>query len=140
MTAPETDAPPPHGWRTFLIIWASQSLSVFGSSITFFATTIWLTAVQFPRASQRGDLALALAGVGIAGTFAGIFGAPLAGAWADRHDRKRTMITMNLGSGVISLLIGSLIALHLLRVWLLIAITLVDGLFGAFHDMAFTTS
>jgi len=140
MSANEVYTPPKHGWRTFLIVWASQSISVFGTGITFFATTIWLTQTLYPLPSQRPQLALALAAVGISGSFAAIFGAPLAGAWADRHDRKHTMIVMNIASGAISLLIGILIGAHLLQVWMLVAITFADGLCGVFHDMAFTTS
>lgn len=41
--------PPPNGWRTFLIVWATQSISVFGSDLTFFALSIWLTQTLYPR-------------------------------------------------------------------------------------------
>ena len=32
--------PPPNGWRTFLITWFTQSISVFGSELTFFALSV----------------------------------------------------------------------------------------------------
>ncbi|MBA2362783.1 MAG: MFS transporter, partial [Chloroflexia bacterium] len=37
-------------------------------------------------------LAFALATTSLAYGLAAIFGAPLAGAWVDRHDRKRIML------------------------------------------------
>ena len=33
----------PRGFRTFFIIWLTQSISTLGSSLTFFALTIWMT-------------------------------------------------------------------------------------------------
>ena len=85
---------PPRGFRTFLIVWATQSVSVIGSALTFFATTIWLTQVLYPQPQQKAELAFALSAVGLAWGLPAVFGAPLAGAWADRHDRKRTMMAM----------------------------------------------
>jgi len=58
--------PPPHGWRTFLIVWATQSISVFGSALTFFTITVWLTQTVYPRPDQQADLAFALAAVSLA--------------------------------------------------------------------------
>ena len=46
--------PPPHGWRTFLITWFTQSISVFGSELTFFALSVWLMQTLYPRADQKG--------------------------------------------------------------------------------------
>ena len=61
MTAP---APayqaPPNGWRTFLIVWATQSISVFGSALTGFAITVWLTTTMYPNPEQKPQLAWAL--------------------------------------------------------------------------------
>ena len=47
---PTVYQPPPNGWRTFLIIWGTQSASVFGSAMTLFAMNIWLT--QTPHELQ----------------------------------------------------------------------------------------
>ncbi|HJW89791.1 MAG TPA: hypothetical protein VJ436_04030, partial [Anaerolineales bacterium] len=84
--------PPPNGFRTFLIVWITQSVSVFGSALTFFTVNIWLTQSLYPLPEQKAQLAFALSAIGLAFGLPTVFGAPLAGAWADRHDRKRTMI------------------------------------------------
>ncbi len=131
---------PPHGFRTFLIVWVTQSVSVFGSALTFFALTIWLTQVLYPTAEQRPQLALALSAVSLAFGIPIIFGAPIAGAWADRHDRKLTMMAMDVGNGVVSALTALLIALGLMQLWMLVIILVASSILTAFHSSAFDTS
>ena len=109
--------PPPNGFRTFLIVWITQSVSVFGSALTFFTVNIWLTQSLYPLPEQKAQLAFALSAIGLAFGLPTVFGAPLAGAWADRHDRKRTMIAADFISALLSL-----------------------ALVGAFHSAAFDTS
>src|SRR5436309_11440046 len=116
------DAPSQRGWRTFLKLWAVESFSEFGTQITFFAITIWLVQVLYPRPEQKGDLALALAAEGIAFALTGLIVAPFAGAWADRHDRKRTMVAMGLASGLITLLLAALVITQALQLWMWIVL------------------
>ncbi len=52
MTAPEY-TPPPSGWRTFLIVWVTQSASLLGSALTLFALTVWLTVAVYPAEARR---------------------------------------------------------------------------------------
>ncbi len=87
---------PPNGWRTFIIVWVSQSVSVIGSALTGFAITIFLTTVLYPDPSQKAQLAWALSALNLANAIPVVFGAPIAGAFVDRHDRKRTMIAMDI--------------------------------------------
>ena len=123
---------PPNGWRTFLIVWTTQSVSVFGSALTFFAVTIWLTQVLYPAPEQKPELAFALSAISLAFALPTVFGAPIAGAWADRHDRKRTMMATDLMSGCMSLLAAALMATQALQLWMLIAIVIVDSMLAAF--------
>lgn len=132
--------PPAHGFRTFLILWATQSVSVFGSALTFFAITIWLTQVRYPAEAQKAELAFALSANSLAFALPTVFGAPLAGAWADRHDRKRTMVAADVASGVLALLLAALMAGGALDLWLLVPLTAGFALLGAFHSSAFFSS
>ncbi len=132
--------PPPNGWRTFLIVWFTQSISVFGTALTFFSVTIWLTQTLYPRPEQKPELALALSVVSLAGGIPIIFGAPIAGAWADRHDRKHTMMVTDFLSGCLSLLIAALMVAQLLNIWMLVVLVVVAAILGAFHNSAFDTS
>ncbi len=132
--------PPPNGWRTFLIVWVTQSVSVFGSALTFFAINIWLTQTLYPRPEQKPELAAALSAVALAFALPTVFGAPIAGAWADRHDRKRTMMAMDFASGWLSLLLAALVITHTLSLPWLIVLMAIHAVFGMFHQSAFDTS
>ena len=132
--------PPAHGFRTFLIVWFTQSISVFGSALTFFAITIWLAQVLYPLPEQRPELAASLAAISLAFALPTVFGAPIAGAWADRHDRKTTMVAMDFASGGLSLILLTLMANDLLPFWLLLVIVVLFAILGMFHGSAFDTS
>jgi hypothetical protein len=54
-----TYVPPAHGFRTFLVLWASQSLSVIGSGMTGFALNVYLAQTLYPAADQKAELAFA---------------------------------------------------------------------------------
>src|SRR5512133_541374 len=131
---------PPGGFRTFLIVWITQSISVFGSALTFFAITIWLTQVQYPSPAQKADLAWALSAIGLTFGVPNVLVTPFAGAWADRHDRKRTMMAMDFVSGCLSLVLVFLIVNHQLNLPILLVIMVAFSTAGSFHASAFDTS
>ena len=132
--------PPPNGFRTFIIVWITQSISVFGTALTFFAVNIWLTQTLYPLAEQKPQLAFALSAISLAFALPVVFGAPLAGAWVDRHDRKRTMMAMDFLSGVLSLVLMALILSDILQLWMLIVLIVGFAFSAAFHSAAFDTS
>ncbi len=132
--------PPAHGFRTFFIVWATQSFSAFGSQLTFFAITVWLTLIRYPMPEQKPELAFALSAIALAFGVPAVFGSPIAGAWADRHDRKRTMMVADFISGMLSLTLMLLIVTQSLELWLLILVIVLASLLGSFHWSAFTTS
>lgn len=134
------DAAPRNGFRTFLILWSTQSLSVVGSALTFFAITIYLTQVLYPAPEQRQALAAALSAVSLAHTVPLLLITPIAGAWADRADRKRTMILADLGNGLLSFaLVGLIVSGNLSMLSLVLLIALLS-LCNAFHGSAFDTA
>lgn len=132
--------PPMHGWRTFWIVWLTQSFSALGSQLTFFAIIIWLTQVLYPLPEDKPELAFAISALGIAFGVPAIFGAPLAGAWADRHDRKRTMVVADFLNGLLSLTLMALILTHVLQLWMLLIGAVIGSTLGSFHWSAFNTS
>lgn len=137
-----TDAyePPKNGWRTFVAVWATQSFSIVGSQIMFFALTIWIAQVLFPRPDQREQLAFALAAEAIIFGVVTMLAAPLAGAWADRHDRKRTMIAMDLANGTLSIVLMLLVSAQTLELWMWLIMAGILALTSTFHGAAFDTS
>lgn len=132
--------PPPNGWRTFLIVWVTQSVSVFGSALTIFALNIWLITTVFPAPEQKPDLAWALSLINIAFAIPIVFFAPISGAWADRHDRKTTMILCDVGNGVAASILLALIFTHQFNVPMLIVLVFVQAMITSFHNAAFDTS
>jgi DHA3 family macrolide efflux protein-like MFS transporter len=133
-------APPANGFRTFLIVWVTQSISVFGSGLTVFALNIWLITDLYPLPSQKPELALAISATSLAFALPTVFLAPLAGAWADRHDRKRTMLVMDFVNGLVSLALMGLVFTNALQLWSLVLLEALAASIGAFHGSAFDTS
>ncbi len=133
----DSAAPPAPDFRKFLVLWASQTLSLFGSFVSQFAVNVWLVRDLYPLPSQRPALALALTATGVAMTAPLIFGMPLAGAFADRHDRRRILQRSNLVLAALSAAIVALLLAH--RLSLPIAVFLLAGyaFAGAFHGAAF---
>jgi MFS family permease len=131
--------PPPHGFRTFVILWITQSVSVFGSALTWFAVMVWLAQSLFPLDEQKPQLALATTALGLTYTIT-LALTPLAGAWADRHDRKRTMMVADFLSGVVSFAMMALMIAGLLEVWSLLILMAAFAAISPFHSSAFDTS
>lgn len=136
----QTYTPPPHGFRTFIIVWAAQSLSVIGSGMTGFALNVYLAQVLYPAPEQKAELALAFTALNLGFTIPFVFGGPLAGAWADRHDRKQIMIVTNLVNGVTTVLTLVLMVMGSLHVWVLVVIGIFAAAAAAFHYAAFDAS
>lgn len=136
----EQYTPPANGWRTFVTVWATQSLSILGTQIMFFALTIWMAQVLFPRPDQKEQLGLALAAEGVIFGVVTMLAAPIAGAWADRHDRKRTMIAMDTANGLLSILLMFLVATQVLQLWMWLVMAAVLACTSTFHGAAFDTS
>jgi MFS transporter, DHA3 family, macrolide efflux protein len=134
------DSPASPRFRTFAIIWATQSLSELGNALGAFALIIWLTQTLYPRPDQQPQLAFALSADALAGALPLILTAPFAGNWADHHDRRRTMLAMDLASGSLSLILVFLLASGTLQLWMLLIFTALFSVFGTFHYTAFDTS
>jgi MFS transporter, DHA3 family, macrolide efflux protein len=132
--------PPPNGFRTFTIVWLTQSLSVVGGAMMGFALNIYLVQGLYPAPEQKPELALALTALNLAFFIPVVFAAPLAGAFADRHDRKRTMILADVLNGLVCVVIIMLMLKGVLQLWMLVLTGIVGALAGAFHYAAFDSS
>jgi DHA3 family macrolide efflux protein-like MFS transporter len=107
---PETaKAPAPAGFRSFLVLWAGQLVSILGNGLTGFGLGIWVYQ-QTGSVTRFGLISLFT-------TLPGILFSPFAGALADRWDRRRTLILADSGSGLVSLSIALLLYFHRLEIW-----------------------
>jgi DHA3 family macrolide efflux protein-like MFS transporter len=133
-------AAPARGWRTFLGLWSSQSFSLFGTAMTAFALTIWLSQLVYPDPGQRRQLALALAVVGLSAGAPLLAAVPIAGTWADRHDRRSTMLVANLVCGAASIGLAWLIATGVREVAVMALPLALIAVATAFHEAALYAS
>ena len=117
---------------SFLLIWASQLFSIFGTGMTRFAVTIW--------AYQQTGKATTLALMGFFNTAAYVLFSPLAGVMADRWSRKWVVALADAGAGLVT---AGLLALFLsgrMQIWHLYLAGVLSNALGAFQDPAFTAS
>ena len=135
-----TDSPPASGFRTFLNLWASQGVSQIGSAVSWFSLSVYLAVVLYPLPAQHASLALGLSLLGVSALLPAFLATPLAGVWADRHDRRRTMLTCDLLNGALTLLAAALMFRQALPLWGLLALSVGLAVLDAFHSASFETS
>ncbi len=139
MTGANAAAPQP-SFRTFLLLWSTQTISLFGTFITQFAINIWLTRDLYPLPTQRTPLALALTVMTLASSAPLILGMPIAGAFADRHDRRLILFVANMSSALLTGAMLALLITHHLPLWLAAILLVGYSLAGSFHSAAFDSS
>ncbi len=118
--------------KTFLWIWMSQLLSIFGSAMTRFALTIW----AYRQTGQATTLAL----MSFFNAGAYVLFSPLAGVLVDRHNRKWIIVLADVGAGLVTLGMLVLYASGKLQIWHIYLGGVVNNAFGAFQEPAFSAS
>lgn len=84
-------------FRTFLIVWAGQLVSLIGSSLTWFGLSVWV----FLETGSVTSLSMML----LASTLPRIILSPIAGAYVDRWDRRWVMLGSDALTGLGTLVI-----------------------------------
>lgn len=128
-TAPQAASP---GLRTYFVLVATQTVSLLGSRISFFAVGI----AVFMRTSQATPIAI----ISLCQILPWIVGAGFAGAVADRFDRRRLMIVANLGFVATSSLLLASFASGGFPLWQFYALTFVAATIGTVAQPAFRAS
>ncbi len=116
--------------RDFMKLWIGQSISEFGSQISQLA--IPLLALYELNATTF-EFAL----LGVLGFMPFILFALPAGVWVDRLRRRSILIVGDASRAVLLALIPILWALGVLRIWQLLVLTFVIGIFTVFFDVAY---
>src|SRR5574341_1071909 len=88
------------GFRIFTVIWSGQFVSTIGSGLTGFALGVWIY-------EQTGSVTLFALNM-LAFALPNLLVAPLAGALADRWDRRHVMMLSDSGAGLSTLAIALL--------------------------------
>jgi MFS family permease len=123
---------PPRGFRTFLLIWLGQLLSLVGSGLTGFALGVWV----FRTTGSVTKFAL----ISLATALPGILFSPIAGALVDRWDRRKAMILSDIGAGVCTLSMALLLMADRLEVWHIYIAMGISSTFSAFQWPAYSAA
>ncbi len=124
--------PAPRTMKTFLIIWIGQTISLLGSGLTSFALGVWI----FEKTGQATPFALTV----LFGTLPRVVLAPLAGAVADRWNRRWLMILADTGDALVTLAIALLLFFNRLDIGYVYLTALFGSIFGTFQEPAWQAS
>jgi MFS family permease len=114
----------------FVKLWTGQSISEFGSQVSQLAIP-WLAAVDLNASPLQFSL------LGVFGFLPFILFALPAGVWVDRLSRRQILIVGDATRAILLLLIPILWATHTLRMWHLLVLSFVIGIFTVFFDVAY---
>jgi MFS family permease len=118
-----------HAWRAlqhrnFKLFFFGQSISVIGTWMTRLATS-WLVY-------RLTHSALLLGVVSFAGYIASFVLGPFAGVWVERLNRRKLLVWTQAAAAVQSLALAALSLAHVITLWEIIALTVLQGLINAF--------
>ena len=116
--------------RDFSLLWAGQTVSVFGTLIGGFAVALVAVVVL---GATPSDLAL----LRVAGLVPVVVTGAFVGALVDRTSRRTTMILADLGRFAVLLAVPALTALGQLSILWLAVIVALTGVLGLFFDVAY---
>jgi len=118
--------------RNFLVVWGGQTISMFGSRVSYIAWIWWVL--------EKTDSAAAVAAIGIAAELPSLILGPIAGALVDRMDRRRVMLWMNVINAAIFGSAAFLLFADLLQVWHAYLLTSASATAMAFHRPSLQSS
>ncbi len=118
-----------HAWRAlrhrnFKLFFAGQSISVIGTWMTRLATS-WLVF-------RLTHSALLLGIVSFAAQIVSFALGPFAGVWVERLDRRKLLVWTQAAAAVQSLALAALTLAHVITLWEIIALSVLQGLINAF--------
>ena len=122
----------PEELRPFVTLWIGQFISIIGSEVTDFAITIWAWEIT----GKATPLSLILLFNKIPSIIAAIF----AGTIVDRYNRKVLMFFGDTASCVSTIFLLILLLTNRLSIWHLYLTATVNGFFGYFQDLAYSSS
>ena len=119
----ETNKSP--GFKSFLLIWFGQLISLTGSGLTGFAIGVWVFL-------ETGSTTL-FALIQLFTTLPNIFIGPIAGALVDRWDRRKAMLFSDGGAAFCTLIIFILLSIEKLEIWHIYMLLTISSSFAPFN-------
>lgn len=119
-------------FQTFALVWFGQMISLIGSSMTWFAVSIWMWQLT----GRATDLAL----FGFFSQLPQILMYLISGTIVDRGNRKLLMIVGDLMTGVLTIILAILYFTNHLQIWHLYLSVAIAGIFEQCQELAFEAS
>lgn len=119
-------------FKSFLLIWLGQLLSLTGSGLTGFAIGVWV----FLRTGSTTLFAL----IQMFTTLPSILIGPFAGALVDRWDRRKAMLLSDTGAAICTSIIFLLLSLEKLDIWHIYLLLSISASFAAFQWPAYSAA
>ena len=119
-------------FKTFLVIWSGQLVSLVGSGLTRFALGVWVY--------QQTGSATQFALISLAATFPVVVLSLFSGSLVDRWDRRRTLIVSDCVAAVPTLAVALLFAAGGLEIWHVYVAVAVGSCSTAFQWPAYSAS
>jgi len=116
--------------RDFKMLWAGETISLFGSHVTFLALPLMAVLVLDATPTQMGYL-------GAAHYLPFLLVTLFAGVWVDRHRRRPILIVSNLGRALLIGLIPLLAFSGKLTMGHLYVVVFLVGILTVFFDLAY---
>ncbi|HEX2077352.1 MAG TPA: MFS transporter [Longimicrobium sp.] len=120
------------GMRTFSIVWFGQMVSMIGTALTDFGVGVWIY--------QKTGSATPFAMVLLCMVIPGILATPVAGALADRMDRRRLMVLADTGAALSTLFMAAMLLSGGLELWHILAAVTFASTCRAFQGPAWMAS
>jgi MFS transporter, DHA3 family, macrolide efflux protein len=119
-------------WKSFLIFWFGQVVSMLGSGLTGFGLGVWV----YERTGSVSDFTLMF----LFGALPGLFLAPLVGTLVDRWDRRWVLILADLGAALATVALIVLLSLGRLQLWEIYIIVAVGASCISLQNPAFAAT
>ena len=122
--------------QTFFIVWIGQVISLLGSKLTEFALGFWILDQTYQDTGTITQFALTI----LCMYLPKVLISPFAGVLVDRWNRRTAMILSDLGTGIITLAILSLVWTSNLTVWHIYIALIASSSFNAFQQPAYSAA
>lgn len=121
-----------NNFRRYIIFWFSQALSQLGSSMTSFALILWAY-------TQKGT-AMTVSLMTFFNYVPYVIASLFAGAYVDRHSKKKIMLVSDSIAAICSVGILALYTENALQIWSIYLVNFIIGFMEAFQEPAATVA
>ncbi len=122
--------------QTFFIVWVGQVISLLGTKLTEFALGFWILDQTYQDTGTITQFALTILFMYLPKVII----SPLAGVLIDRWNRRYAMVMSDLGTGLVTISILSLVWSDNLAVWHIYIALIASSSLNAFQQPAYTAA